>query len=71
ARNGLASADRNNKATLLLTAPPHTTKSSAKDSSQLMVKLLFTGMYLRPFNQRYNHQPATIQGQRPIRIQLQ
>ena len=42
--NGLASADRNNKATLLLTAPPHTTKSSAKDSSQLTVKLLFTSM---------------------------
>ena len=25
AQNGLASVDRNNKATLLLTAPPHTT----------------------------------------------
>ena len=71
ARNGLASADRNNKATLLLTAPPHTTKSSAKDLSQLMVKLLFTGIYLQSFNPRYSHQPAMIQGQRPIHIQLQ
>jgi len=43
--------------------PPHTTKSSAKDSSQLTVKLLFTSMYLKPFNSRYKYQSVTIQGQ--------
>ena len=37
----LASADRNNKATLLLTALPHTIKSSAKDLSQRKVKLQY------------------------------
>ena len=50
ARNGLASADRNNKATLLLTAPPHTTKSYAKDLSQLIITLLYTNIYLKQFS---------------------
>ncbi len=36
---GLPSADRNNKATLLLTGPFRTTKSSAKDSSPRASKL--------------------------------
>ena len=38
-QTGLRSADRNNKATLLLTRPGRTAKSSAKDSSQRAVKL--------------------------------
>ena len=38
---GLASIDRNNKTTLLFTAPCDTIKSYAKDSSQRMVKLQF------------------------------
>jgi hypothetical protein len=36
---GLASIDRNNKATLLFTAPYQTTKSYAKDLSPRIVKL--------------------------------
>jgi hypothetical protein len=36
---GLASIDRNNKTTLLFTAPYDTIKSYAKDSSPRMVKL--------------------------------
>lgn len=36
---GLASIDRNNKTTLLFTAPNDTIKSYAKDSSPRMVKL--------------------------------
>lgn len=38
-KNGLPSADRNNKATLLLTGPFHTAKSSAKDLTPLVLKL--------------------------------
>jgi hypothetical protein len=38
---GLRSADRNNKATLLLTRPERTAKSSAKDLSPREVKLQF------------------------------
>ena len=49
AHNGLASVDRNNKATLLLTAPPHTTKSYTKDLSQLIITLLFTNIYSKLF----------------------
>lgn len=37
--DGLASIDRNNKTTLLFTAPYNTIKSYAKDSSPRMVKL--------------------------------
>jgi hypothetical protein len=40
---GLASADRNNKATLLLTAPCPTLKSSARDLFPRMVKLQYAG----------------------------
>ena len=40
--NGLVSADRNNKATLLLTTPRCTIKSSAKDLSLRIVKLQYT-----------------------------
>ena len=66
----LASADRNNKATLLLTALPHTIKSSAKDSSQRKVKLQYVDAEAEVFPPAAGCQPATIQGQRPIRIQL-
>jgi hypothetical protein len=38
-KRGLASADRNNKATLLLTTPYSMTKSYAKGLSPRMVKL--------------------------------
>ncbi|PTB38465.1 hypothetical protein M441DRAFT_146708, partial [Trichoderma asperellum CBS 433.97] len=41
AKNGLPSADRNNKATLLITGPFRTAKSSAKDLIQLMLKLQY------------------------------
>jgi hypothetical protein len=40
-KNGLPSADRNNKATLLLTGPFHTAKSSAKDLTPLVLKLQY------------------------------
>jgi hypothetical protein len=39
AKDGLPSADRNNKATLLLTGPFRTAKSSAKDLTPLVLKL--------------------------------
>ena len=42
-KRGLASADRNNKATLLLTAPYSMTKSYAKGLSPRMVKLQDVG----------------------------
>ena len=67
----LASADRNNKATLLLTALPHTIKSSAKDLSQRKVKLQYVGVDYRSFHQQTRCQPDTVRGQRPILIQLQ
>jgi hypothetical protein len=41
--DGLVSADRNNKATLPLTTPRCTIKSSAKDLSPRIVKLLTAG----------------------------
>ena len=41
AKNGLPSADRNNKATLLLTGPFRTAKSSAKDLTPLVLKLQY------------------------------
>ncbi len=67
----LASADRNNKATLLLTALPRTIKSSAKDLSQRKVKLQYVGVNNRAFPQKSKCQPDTVRGQRPILIQLQ
>jgi hypothetical protein len=41
AKYGLPSADRNNKATLLLTGPFRTAKSSAKDLTPLVLKLQY------------------------------
>ena len=41
AKDGLPSADRNNKATLLLTGPFRTAKSSAKDLTPLELKLQY------------------------------
>lgn len=67
---GLRSAARNNKATRLLTRPGYTSKSSAKDSSQRKVKLQYVDAEPEVFPTGTGCQPATIQGQRPIRIQL-
>ncbi len=58
---GLASADRNNKATLLLTAPCPTIKSSAKDLFPRMVKLQYASKE-NSFLENTRSQPATIQG---------
>src|SRR4029450_7919087 len=41
AKDGLPSADRNNKATLLLTGPFRTAKSAAKDLTPLVLKLQY------------------------------
>lgn len=60
-KRGLASADRNNKATLLLTAPYSMTKSYAKGLSPRMVKLQDVSQYCR-FQLQYYCQPAKIQG---------
>ena len=69
AEEGLGSADRNNKATLPLTPPVRTTKSSAKDLSPRAVKLQSTGSTpgLPPGDGRRS---AQVRGQRPIRIRL-
>ena len=55
AKDGLPSADRNNKATLLLTGPFRTAKSSAKDLTPLVLKLQYAkyhGALLVPRNNR-------------------
>lgn len=67
---GLASVDRNNKATLPRTAPSRSNKSSAKDLSVRIVKLLFDGEDPELFRPGPRCHPAAIQGQRPIRIRL-
>ena len=53
AKDGLPSADRGNKATLLLTGPFRTAKSSAKDLTLLVLKLQYAkyhGALLVPRN---------------------
>jgi hypothetical protein len=60
--NGLASADRNNKATLPLTAPRCTIKSSAKDLSLRIVKLQYTDENRKLFRSRLHCQPDAIHG---------
>ena len=45
----LISADRNNKATLLLTILRCTFKSSAKDLSPRIMTLLYAGKHTKPF----------------------
>jgi hypothetical protein len=55
AKDGLPSADRNNKATLLLTGPFRTAKSSAKDLTPLVLKLQYAkyrGALLSPRSNR-------------------
>ena len=47
--SGLVSADRSNKATLPLTTPSITSKSSAKDLSSHMIILRFAGAAPEPF----------------------
>ncbi|KAL7266057.1 hypothetical protein RUND412_011412 [Rhizina undulata] len=64
------SADRNNKATLPLTTPRRTIKSSAKDLSPPIVKLQSADEDPELFRKGSRCQPPTIQGQRPIRIRL-
>jgi hypothetical protein len=59
---GLASADRNNKATLPLTAPCPTFKSSAKDLSPRKVKLRYAGAETPLFRGETGSRPATIRG---------
>ncbi|KAF3268496.1 hypothetical protein TWF970_001367, partial [Orbilia oligospora] len=59
---GLASADRNNKATLLLTAPCLTLKSSARDLFPRMVKLQYADRETRTFDWGTRCQPAMTHG---------
>ncbi|KAF1108830.1 hypothetical protein B8V09_00430 [Streptococcus agalactiae] len=59
---GLASADRNNKATLLLTAPCLTLKSSARDLFPRMVKLQYADRETRAFDRGTRCQPAMTHG---------
>ena len=68
--NGLVSADRNNKATLLLTTPRCTIKSSAKDLSLRIVKLQYTSNTDGFFHPRCNTDLMRSTTQRPIRIRL-
>lgn len=63
--NGLVSADRNNKATLPLTTPRCTIKSSAKDLSLRNVKLYYTGEAGRLFRPPTRSQPNAIPGPKP------
>lgn len=58
---GLPSADRNNKATLLLTGPYRTIKSYAKDLSPRMVKLQCAS-WPRGLPPRGRCRPAKMQG---------
>lgn len=70
---GLISADRNNKATLLLTIPRCTSKSYTNDLSPRKMTLLSAGKHARPFRQAHRRQPAMVQRRpkgRLIRIHL-
>ncbi|CAI4617430.1 AHL_G0036750.mRNA.1.CDS.1 [Saccharomyces cerevisiae] len=58
---GLISADRNNKATLLLTIPRCTSKSYTNDLSPLKMTLLSAGKHPRPFRQEHRCRPAMVQ----------
>ena len=68
--NGLVSADRSNKATLPLTTPRRTIKSSANDLAPRIVKLPYAGEDPPLFREGPRCRPSTIHGQRPIRIRL-
>jgi|SRR5258705_1205847 hypothetical protein len=59
---GLVSADRNNKATLPLTTPRCTIKSSAKDLSLRIVKLQYTREENRFFHPLTRCESDAIQG---------
>lgn len=67
---GLASVDRNNKATLPLTAPSRAIKSSAKDLSLRIVKLPYGGKDPKLFREGSRCHPSAIQDQGSIRIRL-
>ena len=58
---GLISADRNNKATLLLTIPRCTSKSYTNDLSSRKMTLQSAGKHPRPFRQGHRCQPAMVQ----------
>lgn len=58
---GLISADRNNKATLLLTIPRCTSKSYTNDLSSRKMTLQSAGKHPRPFRQGHQCQPAMVQ----------
>ena len=58
---GLISADRNNKATLLLTIPRCTSKSYTNDLSSRKMTLQSAGKHPRPFRQEHRRQPAMVQ----------
>lgn len=58
---GLISADRNNKATLLLTIPRCTSKSYTNDLSSRKMTLQSAGKHPRPFRQGHRRQPAMVQ----------
>lgn len=57
---GLISADRNNKATLLLTIPRCTSKSYAKDLSSRILTLLSAGKHTQPFRYAHRCRPARV-----------
>ena len=61
---GLVSEDRNNKATLPLTTPRCSIKSSAKDLSLRIVKLQYTGKDDRLFRPPPRRRPDAIHGPR-------
>ena len=61
AKEGLPSADRNNKATLLLTGPFRTAKSSAKDLIPRVLKLQYA-KYHRTASGSMDHSPAKMRG---------
>jgi hypothetical protein len=63
--NGLVSADRSNKATLPLTTPRCTIKSSAKDLSLRIVKLQYTGETSRLFRPLIRCRSDAIHGPEP------
>lgn len=63
--NGLVSADRNNKATLPLTTPRCTIKSSAKDLSLRIVKLQYAGEADGLFRPPTHFRPDAIRGPKP------
>lgn len=61
AKEGLPSADRNDKATLLLTGPFRSAKSSARDLTPRVLKLQFAN-YPHLYSKMKERPPTKIQG---------